>query len=79
MNANDYFHPTKPISLTNNGERQQTQEMRWLLFAILSLVPGTGIEPVQPKAERFSSHYGFHRRTLPFVRWTMPSPWRNAR
>lgn len=40
------------------------------------LVPGTGIEPVQPKAERFSSHYGFHRRRLPFVRWTMPSPWR---
>jgi len=29
-------------------------------------------------AEGFSSHYGFNRRLSPFVRWTMPSPWRNA-
>ncbi len=41
------------------------------------LVLGTGIEPVRPNygSGGFSSHYGFHRQTSLFVRWTMPSPW----
>jgi len=29
-------------------------------------------------AEGFSSHIGFRRQPLLFVRWTMPSPWRHA-
>ena len=30
----------------------------------VGLVLGTGIEPVHPKGERFSSHYGFHRQPV---------------
>lgn len=41
------------------------------------MVRAAGLEPARAsRPNGFSSHFGFRRRHLAFVVWTIPSPWR---
>jgi len=43
----------------------------------VNVVRAAGLEPARAsRPNGFSSHFGFRRRHLAFVVWTIPSPWR---
>ena len=64
------------MTIAEPGARPQKQEPPLINQngGPTNIVPGTGVEPVQPfLATGFSCHYGF--RHLSFVVRTIPSPW----